>query len=343
MEKAQTNKNKQTGRKTQLGDIADALGISKATVSRAISGKGRVSAETRQKVSACIKELNYRPNMIAKSLSENKTYNIGIVIPMDNMESEAPFFQTCLMGITRRCAMRNYDTLAIGTDRNDYSQLRRVVRNGKVDGIIITRPLADGIMEKILTEENIPYVVIGRSEEKNAYTVDSDHRRGCCELTSYLLMNNPPESIALFIGSMEQTVNRSRYDGFCDAFAASEIQPQRDMIFKGAETPIQIKNIVSELISKTPRCVICGDDMLCVKLLSELSQEGKSIPDDMRVASFYDSIYLDSYSPPITSLRFSAGEIGTEAATVLLDILSGISAEKNTSLGFEMLVRSSTL
>lgn len=75
-----TQENSPAAIKPCLGDIADALGVSKATVSRAISGKGRVSAKTREKVRACIKELNYRPDMIAKSLSENKTYNIGIVM-----------------------------------------------------------------------------------------------------------------------------------------------------------------------------------------------------------------------------------------------------------------------
>ena len=83
--------------------------------------------------------------------------------------------------------------------------------------------------------------------------------------------------------------------------------------------------------------------MLCMNLLSELSSSGKSVPGDIRVASLYNSIYLDSYSPPVTSLRFSAGDLGSEAATVLLDILSGTPAEKNIILNFEMLIRGSTL
>lgn len=92
--------------------------------------------------------------MIAKSLSENKTYNIGIVIPMDNMEYESHFFQTCLMGITRRCAVHNYDALSIGTDKNDFSQLRRVVRNGKAGGISVRIFICDG--DTVLAERSPP-------------------------------------------------------------------------------------------------------------------------------------------------------------------------------------------
>ena len=76
----------------QLEDIARELGISKTTVSRAISGKGRVSSDTREKVFECMRRMNYSPNMMAKSFSEKRTYNIGVVIPSDDIDTETPFF-----------------------------------------------------------------------------------------------------------------------------------------------------------------------------------------------------------------------------------------------------------
>ena len=190
------------GKAAQLDDIAKALGISKTTVSRAISGKGRVSAATRQRVLNCIKEMNYSPNMIAKSFSENKTYNIGVVMPMDDIETEAPFFQTCLMSISKCCALRGYDTVVIGAEKNDLSQLRRVLDSRKADGVIIMRPLQDGSMEALLSEKKMPYVTIGQSTDPDAFIVDSAHKDGCSELTAYLLMNNRPEEVGLVLGDM---------------------------------------------------------------------------------------------------------------------------------------------
>lgn len=331
------------GKTAQLNDIAKALGISKTTVSRAISGKGRVSAATRERVLDCIKEMNYSPNMIAKSFSENRTYNIGVVIPMDNMETEAPFFQTCLMSISKCCALRNYDTLVIGTEKNDLSQLRRVLGSRKADGIIITRPLQDGSMEQHLIGMKLPYVTIGQSTEPESVRVDSAHKDGCSELTSYLLLNNKPSDIGLILGDMGQTVNRSRYEGFVKAFENSGALIPGKSVFLGVKSNIQLRHTVDELLSMGCGCIICGDDMICMDTVHILASEGKSIPGDVRVASFYNSMYLDMYSPPITALRFGSGDLGAAAASLLLDMLEEKDTPQETVLGFEMLIRRSTM
>ena len=326
-----------------LDDIATALGLSKSTVSRAISGKGRISPSTREKVQECIKAMNYRPNSIAKSLSESKTYNIGVVIPMDSDETEAPFFQTCLMGISRECAMRDYDAVVISTDKKDISQLDRVLLNRKVDGVIVTRPVKDSAIEKLLIEHGVPFVVVGKSGMKGAVSVDSAHMEGCRELTSYLLMSNSPEKIGLLMNNMSFTVNKSRYEGFESAFAAIGATPPENMVHLGIDGTVQFSRAVSALLKEEPECIICGDDMLCMKLLAELNSLGIRIPEDIKVASFYDSVFLDIYSPPITSLIFNAEELGAACASVLLEMLNGAEVKESSNLNFEMLIRRSTM
>ena len=326
-----------------LDDIAAELGLSKSTVSRAISGKGRISPGTREKVLECIKVLNYRPNSIAKSLSESKTYNIGVVVPMDSDETEAPFFQTCLMGISRECAMRDFDVVVISTDKNDLSQLDRVLQNRKVDGIIVTRPVEDQAIETMLKEHNMPFVVVGRSGLDDAVSIDSAHREGCKELTSYLLMSNRPEKIGLLMNSMSFNVNRSRYEGFESAFAAVGAEPSENMVYLGIDGPMQFSRAVASLLKEQPECIICGDDIICMKLLAELNSLGVKIPEDVKVASFYNSVFLDIYTPPITSLIFNAGELGSASASVLLGMINGNAAQESVDMNFEMLIRRSTM
>ena len=127
--------------KTTIDDVAKALGLSKSTVSRSISGKGRISADTRQKVLDYIEERNYRPNPLAKGLSESKTYNVGWVIPGDDHLTSLYFYQRCLQGVISAAVKMDYDVLITTIGKNDLSGLKRITENHKVDGVILGRTL----------------------------------------------------------------------------------------------------------------------------------------------------------------------------------------------------------
>ena len=98
-------------RNLTIGDIAQELGVSKTTVSRAISGKGRIGEQTRKRVLEYIEERHYSPNVVAKGLAQNKTFNLGMVLPGDYNIVELPFFQKCMLGISRVASARGYDVL----------------------------------------------------------------------------------------------------------------------------------------------------------------------------------------------------------------------------------------
>ncbi|MEG0961283.1 MAG: LacI family DNA-binding transcriptional regulator, partial [Lachnospiraceae bacterium] len=87
---------RENSKKITISDVAQALGVSTTTVSRAISGKGRIGNDTKERVQAYIKEHNYRPNVMARGLARLKTYNIGVVLPEEYTLVDLPFFQTCL-------------------------------------------------------------------------------------------------------------------------------------------------------------------------------------------------------------------------------------------------------
>ena len=139
-----------------ITDVAEALGISKTTVSRAISGKGRIGDETRQKVLAYIEENNYRPNPMAKGLADQRTYNIAWVMPGDSSVSDLPFFQRCMVGIGEVTMPSNYDILICLVYEDNISQLKRIVENKKVDGVILGRTLVNDNSIKYLKEKGKP-------------------------------------------------------------------------------------------------------------------------------------------------------------------------------------------
>ena len=148
-------------KKKTIDDIARDLHISKTTVSRAISGKGRISEETRRRVLAYINEYNYRPSAIAKGLAKSRTFNIAFVMPGDYSSSDLPFFQKCMWGISRTASRMDYDLIVSMVEEGDISQLVRLVDRQKIDGVILARTTEKDEPVAYLLANQIPFVTAG--------------------------------------------------------------------------------------------------------------------------------------------------------------------------------------
>ena len=324
-----------------IADIADALGVSKTTVSRAISGKGRIGSETRERVLKYIDAHNYTPNVIAKSLAQNKTYNLAVVMPGDYELIDLPFFQNCIMGIQEIASSFDYDMLLTVCNNADVTKLERIVRNRTVAGVILLRSFMDAVQVEYLQEKNIPFVVTGSSNYKGVVQVDNDHRAACRELTSILLMKRM-KKIALIGGNEEHVVTQSRLMGFKDAFADSGTAVDESLIYMNLDNPVLLDGKLDDIIKREVDCIVCMDDAICMEVLYKLRREGISVPDQIRVASFYNSSMLETHDPSITSLDFDAKELGMLVCRTLLDMIEGQKVQKKTLLGYEVRLREST-
>ena len=200
-----------------ISDVAEALGVSKTTVSRAISGKGRIGEATRQKVLAYIEEHDYKPNVIARGLAQSKTFNLCVVMPEDYALVDLPFFQEVITGIQEIAGMNEYDILLCICQENDITGLERVVRNRKVDGIVLLRTFLKDPQIELLLEKKIPFVTTGSTTYRKVKQVDNDQQSACSELTSILLMRQM-KHIALLGGSESFVVNQNRYKGYQQAY-----------------------------------------------------------------------------------------------------------------------------
>ena len=327
-------------KKMTIGDIAEQLGVSKTTVSRAISGKGRIGAETRDKILEYIKEHNYRPNVIAKGLAKSRTYNIGLTLG-DYDLMDLPFFQKCMIGVSEMATSMDYDVIISTVSAGDISQLERMVTNHKVDGVILTRTLLQDPPAEFLKSRQIPFVVIGTTLDKSIIQIDNDHRSACKELTSILLMKGL-KKIALIGGSRSYVVTEKRLKGFMDAYEEMGMKADNDLIYLDAESNFMINNNVEELIRKKADCILCMDDNICTFVLNKLKKEKIKVPNDILVASFYNSSLLENNDPSITSLQFNVKELGNVSCKILLDHIKGKSVPNRTLLGYEVSMKEST-
>lgn len=324
-----------------IGDIAEELGVSKTTISRAISGKGRIGEKTRERVLSYIEEHHYRPNIIARGLAQNKTFNLGVVLPGDYNVAELPFFQKCMLGITRVASARGYDVLLSMVTAQNTAQLKRAVSNRKIDGAILTRTLVDDRSMKYLLQNNVPFVAIGSADDERVVQVDNDHRNACREITEKLLENGI-QKLALIGSDESHIVTENRLRGFEDAFAKKKDWKGSRQTFLNVRDDAEVQRIVEGLLADGTECIVSMDDFLCGCVLNALQTRQIAVPEQMQVVSFYDSSLLEHQSPSVTSIRFHVEELGKKACETLLAMLDGEEVEKRTLLGYEVRMRSST-
>ncbi len=324
-----------------IADIAEALGVSKTTVSRAISGKGRIGNATKERVMHYITEHDYKPNVIAQGLAKSKTYNIGVVMPDDYCLVDLPFFQNCVAGLHEIAASLGYDILLTICNNVDMTHLDRIVSNHKVDGVILMRTLVEDKAVQLLTGKEIPFVVVGSTNYEHVIQIDQNHQEACKELTSILLMKQL-KRIALIGGNENYVVSQNRLKGFSEAFEELKIPFQRDLVYMNQENAVMIENVVEEVLKKNVDCIACMDDSICSTVLNKLKKEDIGVPDSIRVASFFNSMILENNVPSITSLSFDVKELGMVTCRTLIDLIEGKEPADITLLGYEVILKEST-
>ena len=237
-----------------ISDVAEALGVSKTTVSRAISGKGRIGEATRQKVLAYIEEHDYKPNVIARGLAQSKTFNLCVVMPEDYALVDLPFFQEVITGIQEIAGMNEYDILLCICQENDITGLERVVRNRKVDGIVLLRTFLKDPQIELLLEKKIPFVTTGSTTYRKVKQVDNDQQSACRELTSILLMRQM-KHIALLGGSESFVVNQNRYKGYQQAYQEAGREVEETLVYRNLESCAFMDRAVEEVLEKGLYCL----------------------------------------------------------------------------------------
>lgn len=329
--------------KITIDDLARDLGVSKSTVSRVISGKGRISTETRQRVLNYIHECNYRPSAAAKSLAESRTYNLALVLPRSFIQLDLPYIRKSLNAICEEAFLRDYNILLCLSIDDNPNVLLRTLDNRKVDGVILARTVENDILVDILSRREIPFSTLGslppRSHGKAAVEADHDHVSGCRDFTKAFLASGTGR-IALLGNDMNYIVNQSRLTGFRDAIEKSNVPADQITMRTGLYTEALCREAVEQLLSMGIRRFLAMDDDICLWVLQALKSRKISVPEAAQVGSFYDSEVLENLG--ISAVSFDAAELGRVACRELLCRLLGEPYRKKPVLGYQIHLRKST-
>lgn len=307
-----------------LKDVAALAGVSPSTASRACKDNPSISRETKERVRKAMEELGYEPNFQASSeSSDNKT--IGIILPPSYKESfENSFHLEVIRGVSQFCNSHHYmNTVITGQDEGEIiDALNSITKSGKVDGFIVTYSKQDDPIIDHLYNEGLLYVVIGKAYRFANQTVyiDNDNVLAAREATEYLISLGHT-NIAYLGSDSNLMFSSDRKSGYQLALLNHGMEVNNDNIIELPFIPEEHSNAVHVLLSRPdrPTAIVVSDDILAVALERVCIEMGISIPKDLSLISFNNSLFARLTSPQLTSIDINSVQLGIEAASQVIN------------------------
>ena len=306
----------------RMKDIAEDLGVSLMTVSKALRNHTDVAEETRRRVCQRARQLGYEPNLVARSLAGHRSFMIGLIVP-DLMHS---FFAEVAKGIDSKLAPLGYQIAVSNSGENAETELRQIklLMARKVDGLIIASavPRASHSMVELMDRHSTPYVLVDRmipNVEAN-YVGVRDEEIGA--LATQHLIEQGCTRIAHLRGPMVST-GRGRLRGYRRALAKHRLKVPPEYVISAAHQDSTGYEAMRRLLQLKPRPdgVFCYNDPVAIGAMKALMEAGVDIPRDIALVGVGDVHYSDMLRVPLSTINQSSFQIGESAAQLLLECM----------------------
>lgn len=308
-----------------IKDVAQLAGVSPSTVSRTCKDHPSISEETKEKVRQAMQKLGYEPNFQASNLASQNSRTIGIVLPPSARETyENSFYLEAIRGISSFCNQKQYiNTVVTGnTEEELLSVIKTMSRSGQVDGFIVLYSKQDDIVINHLYNEGFLYVLIGKAYQNINQTIyiDNDNILAAQEATEHLIKQGH-KKIAYLGGDNSLMFSADRRAGYQLALTTNgiAINPKycQELPFKKKD---QIRAINELLTSKDrPTAIVVCDDILAFTLEDICEELKLSIPKDIAIVSFNNSLIAKLATPKLTSIDVNSYQLGIEAASQMIN------------------------
>lgn len=308
-----------------IKDVAALAGVSPSTVSRTCKDNPSISRETKEKVRKAMLQLGYEPNFQASNLASQNSKTIGIILPPSARETfENPFFLETVRGISQFCNGRQYiSTIVTGQNSEELlGAIRTMVRSGQVDGFILLYSKADDAIIEYLNEEGLLYVLVGKAQQFANLTIyiDNDNVLAGKEATDYLY-DLGHRKIAYLGSESIKLFSADRKTGYQLSMLQHDLVAEKKYTIEVNDVYLdECKPLLEMLQSEdSPTAIVVSDDILAVSLERVCIQCGLSIPEDLSIISFNDSLFARLTHPPLTSIDVNSCQLGIEAASQLIN------------------------
>ena len=333
-------------KKTTIYDIAKALNITAATVSRALNNNPRISEDTKKSVLETAKKLNYKLNKLALALKSGKSKNVGVVLPYINRN----FFSNVIRGIEEELNPMGYNVIICQThdDENKEEVVIQNFLNAQVDGIILSiarKTKKTGHFKQVL-KKNVPLIFFDRKMDiKGASSVTLDDFSGAYEATQHLI-DQGCTKIAHFTVDRSLEIYRNRCEGYKRALLDNNIDFNEEYILE-LESKIEAGKVAIKKIMKLanpPNALFSASDLGALGAIQYLKEIGLRIPQDFCVVGFSNEPFTQFMELTISSVDQSPLLMGRTAAKVFLEQIDteNVTIEKRIVLAPSLKIRNSS-
>ena len=306
--------------------LAQDLGLSISTVSRALNGYSDVAPSTRERVALRAAELGYRPHPGARSMKSSKSNAVGVILPMD--ERGGPFitalYSSLLGAIAGVLDARGY-TLLVTTHfsasvHDEVSRYDHLIHSRSVDGFVIVRTLLQDPRVQLLHDRGVPFVTYGRSQLSFDHPwVDTDNERAF-EWATQRQLAHGHQRIGLLNGPSPYTFAKLRRNGYESALRNAGLSPNPAWILEGDLTESSGYSLARQLLSQAdaPTAIVCANDAMAIGAMACCRERGLQVGKDVSVMGYGNSDASRYCDPPLTTVEHKVADNGRHLGQLLL-------------------------
>jgi LacI family transcriptional regulator len=311
--------------RTSLKDLAQELGVSIATVSRALHSSPEIGKEMQERVKELAKKLNYRPNPFAQSLRKEAPKVIGVVVP--NLVTH--YYAAVLDGIEDEARRAGYSVISANTHES-FADEQRAVDNFislHVVGIVacLAQTTTDYTHFEALSDLGIPLVFFARTCLPDRYSSVTANGDEAAQQATQHLIDTGSRRIAFVGGPNHLDMVRRRKHGYLEALRDNNIPIERELVVcDNIDYDVALKNTIGLLQRENrPDAIVAFNDIILFAAFNAIKQQGLRIPDDVALIGFTDDVHAQYTTPRLSAIEDQSFKMGQKACQLLLANIGG--------------------
>lgn len=304
-----------------ISDMADALGLTKSTVSRAMNGYPDISEATQLRVKRMAEKLSYRPLSHAQAIKTGRTRSLGLVLQFSDHDAQRPFLAEFLAGLSSGAHSEGWTLTVASSDSHDdmIETFRALLRDGKADGFILPRAMRDDPRVKLLRDADVPFVLFGRQDDEDGCAWFDILGEDAMRDAVAHLVSLGHRRIGFINGGTRYAYAALREDGFRQGMREAGLNVDDDLIEQDAVTIADGAKATTRLLAHgdAPTAIVCAVDFAALGAYQAIDACGFQVGHDVSVVG-YDGIPEGAHAQPMLTTFAVDNKVAGERLSRLL-------------------------